>query len=524
MQTGAIRRYDIGTGKELPALRGHTHWINSLLFADGGKTLIVAGWGHVILRYDIASGKRLPDAGGYGGSLRADRSPDGTLIAAGDTTGLLELLDGSTGQRVRLLRDSGGSGTSGVAFSPDGRILASGHGDGRLCLWEPRTGKLVREIELGKPVKGQPIWFEELVFTPDSHALALSARGIGMRMVEVETGKTIWDDPGGAGNIAFHADGQLAVTGGWDDQLSVRDAATGKVQSSAPAKRRPVDDIAIAPDGRLAATGHHDGFVCLRDPATGAVRKEWQAHDPGQVTWGVAFGPGGIWLSTAGDRTVKVWDTPTGKLLHKFEGHTSRAYAVRFAPDGKSLLSYSMDLTGYVWEVRPALDPAQKRTTEQLWGDLKGEPEAAFRAVWLAVSDPKAPELFGKKLPSTPKPDAETFKKLVGELASDEFPTRESAEKELAKFGPAAFTLAKKARADSDSPEVRMRLDRVMKAWTEAVLGPEVWRQKRAVVAMELAGTDDARKLLARWAADAPGTTLSDDAARAVKRLEMRGK
>ena len=41
---------------------------------------------------------------------------------------------------------------------------------------------------------------------------------------------------------------------------------------------------------------------------------------------------------------------------------------------------------------------------------------------------------------------------------------------------------------------------------------------------MELAGTDEARKLLARWAADAPGTTLSDDAAEALKRMEMREK
>jgi hypothetical protein len=88
----------------------------------------------------------------------------------------------------------------------------------------------------------------------------------------------------------------------------------------------------------------------------------------------------------------------------------------------------------------------------------------------------------------------------------------------------AAFALARKARADSDSPEVRTRLDRVMKGWTEGAFAPEVWRRKRAVVAMELDGTEEARKLLARWAADAPGTTLSDDAAAALKRMVLRGK
>ena len=174
---------------------------------------------------------------------------------------------------------------------------------------------------------------------------------------------------------------------------------TGKAESvAATTGRHVIDDIAVSPDGKLLATGHHDGFVCLRDPATGAVRKEWQAHEPGQVTWGVSFGPGGIWLATAGDRTVKVWDTLTGTLLRKFEGHTSRAWSAKFSRDGRTLLSTSLDLTGYVWEVPPALGQKDRRTTEQLWDDLNGKPEAAFRAVWLAAADPQTPEFFGKKL------------------------------------------------------------------------------------------------------------------------------
>ena len=300
--------------------------------------------------------------------------------------------------------------------------------------------------------------------------------------------------------------------------------ATGKVQTSTPSGRNVTDDLAITPDGKLMATGHHDGFVCLRDPVSGAVRKEWQAHEPGQVAWSVSFGPGGIWLASAGDRTVKVWDTLTGKELRKFEGHTSRAWFVQFAADGRTALSGSMDLTGYVWDVCPRLGPTEARTTEQLWDDLIGEPEAAFRAVWLAAADPKAPELFGKKMPSPTKLDAERFEKLVTQLSSEEFQEREAAERELAKLGSAALTLMRKARADSDSQEVRTRLDRVIKDLTENPFAPEAWRCKRAVVAMELAGTDEARKLLARWAADAPGTTLSDDAAAALKRMEERGK
>jgi RNA polymerase sigma factor (sigma-70 family) len=522
---GVIYRIDLATGKELPPLKGHTSWVNSLLFADQGNTLVTAGWSHAVLRFDLATGKAIADAGGYVGYLNVDRSPDGGLMAAADYTGLVELLDGKTGKRIRLLQESGKPAATRVAFAPDGTLLATGHQDGRIRLWESSTGKLAREIELGKPVKERSAWFEALVFTADGKSIASCARGFGLRLNEVETGKSLWDDPGGEGKIAFLPSGRRLVTGGWDDKLTTRDIRTGKPELvAATTGRHVIDDIAVSPDGRLLATGHHDGFVCLRDPATGAVRKEWQAHEPGQVTWGVAFGPGGIWLATAGDRTVKVWDTLTGTLLRKFEGHTSRAWSPKFSRDGRTLLSTSLDLTGYVWEVPPALGKKDERTTEQLWDDLNGKPEAAFRAVWLAAADPAAPELFGKKLPSPPKPDVEQFKKLVEGLSSSEFREREAAEKALTAFGPAAIGLAKKARADSDSQEVRTRLDRVMKGWTESALDPEVWRRKRAVVALELAGTEEARNLLARWAADAPGTMLSDDAAGALQRMEGRGR
>ena len=123
-------------------------------------------------------------------------------------------------------------------------------------------------------------------------------------------------------------------------------------------------------------------------------------------------------------------------------------------------------------------------------------------------------------MPASMKPDPARFKKLVGDLASAEFPTREAAEKALAKFGPAALTLARQARSGSDSDEVRTRLDRVIKGWTHGAFTPENWRRRRAIVAMELANTAQSRALLKRWAADAPGTVLSDDAAAALKRLE----
>jgi WD40 repeat protein len=45
------------------------------------------------------------------------------------------------------------------------------------------------------------------------------------------------------------------------------------------------------------------------------------------------------------------WDVTTGKQLHSFTGHTARINSVEFSPDGKTLLSSSMDETLILWDV-----------------------------------------------------------------------------------------------------------------------------------------------------------------------------
>jgi hypothetical protein len=303
--------------------------------------------------------------------------------------------------------------------------------------------------------------------------------------------------------------------------MHVRDAATGTARTTAAVARHGANDIAISPDGRLVATCHHDGFVCLRDPETLAVVREWEAHPKGDVAWGVSFGPGGVWLASAGGRAVAVWDTATGTLLRRFDGHIGRALSARFAADGRTVLSDSLDSTGLVWDVRPRLGPADARTPQQLWDDLGGEPRAAFRAVWLAAAEPGCVPLFRDKLPpvpSAPPPAPARIKALVADLDSPEFKTREAAEKAIAALGPSAREAVRKARDAADSPEVRDRLGRVLRGWAAVRLTADEWRQKRAVLAMELAGTAEARELLKTWAGGAGGAVLTEDARAALLR------
>lgn len=54
------------------------------------------------------------------------------------------------------------------------------------------------------------------------------------------------------------------------------------------------------------------------------------------------------------DEMIRVWDMQTGQLLERFEGHTNSVYSVAFSPNGRSIVSGSLDMTLKVWDLSPA--------------------------------------------------------------------------------------------------------------------------------------------------------------------------
>jgi WD40 repeat protein len=66
----------------------------------------------------------------------------------------------------------------------------------------------------------------------------------------------------------------------------------------------------------------------------------------------IAWSPEGRRLaSPSSDRTVRVWDTETGKLLHVLSGHDGIIYSAAWSPDGKLIASGSEDNSITLWHV-----------------------------------------------------------------------------------------------------------------------------------------------------------------------------
>jgi len=66
----------------------------------------------------------------------------------------------------------------------------------------------------------------------------------------------------------------------------------------------------------------------------------------------LAFLPDGVrFVSGSADKTVKLWDSASGRLIRSFDGHENQVLCVAVSPDGKYIASGSQDRTVRVWDV-----------------------------------------------------------------------------------------------------------------------------------------------------------------------------
>jgi RNA polymerase sigma factor (sigma-70 family) len=556
---GAVRLWELGTGKQVGKLPANANMVLALAFSPDGKALASANGGSVIHLRDLSTGRpRLPLEGHEELISSVAWSPDGRAAATHSWDGTVRLWDAGTGKELRRLNVRGGDGAdialprsvlAAVSFSPDGKLVAATRGDEAVLLWDVRTGKQAGRYP-----------GERFAFSPDGKWIACSGRG---RAVAVNRGvlhlydratgtkvRELWGHHTPISWLTFSHDSRTLISAGlafWSDTagretsfLRVWDVATGEERRGLSAEATRMRSLwgfsteatqvqALSPDGRTwASTTRRGETIKLGEVATGGWRGDLSGH--AEHVYAVAFSPDGRLLASASmDGTVRLWELPDGKEVARLEGHRGWVLSVAFSPDGRRLLSGGADATALVWDVSRfaarARPPASLTAAEleRCWVDLGGDARAAYRAAARLLSSPGAAAgLLGARLRPAAGVDGNRLDRLIAELGSDQFAARERATEELAKLGELAEPALRKALGGERDLEVKRRIRRLLDASGKGKLTPETTRQVRAAEVLEWLGAAEPRRLLEALAKGAPEAPLTREAGAALERLRKR--
>jgi WD40 repeat protein len=283
-------------------------------------------------------------------------SPDGQVVAAGTFDGAVWLIDGTSGQELKVL-EGAGQPVHSLVFSPDGRTLAvSVFGQPSIALWDvrpagdagpmpqppppenpkpPAQGPAPRRLAQFQGAYGPgPIAYS-------SDGRTLYARFQGILRLDAQTGKERQPNPvivPDAYTFVLSGDGKVLVTiNGTESAVRVRNPQTGELIRTLEGHTAKVTSLAVNADGQTVVS-LGDSTVRVWDADTGKERLT--LDQPPQETANLAVSPDGKWVALIGRKnpTVELVDTTGGRPREKLliPPEFSPAY-VAFSPDGKAL-------------------------------------------------------------------------------------------------------------------------------------------------------------------------------------------
>lgn len=284
-----LRIWDLNICQEQKVITGHNDSVNSIAITPDNQYAITASSDHTLRLWELSSGTPLKSFENSDGSVKwVSITADGKRIVSLANeitiwdlrTGLFKQFENRTEANIAALS------------SKDNLTLWGGR---EIITLDLNTGKevehLTKDVDFEDRNPGDAIGF-----TLNEDRLIFSSHG----------NVVVWD---------YQTGNKIAVLRGWNDYMSA---------------------IAIAPDGKICASTVGK-FITLWDFKTYNYLRQITGHT-GEVKSLIISANGQYLVSTSDDKTIRIWEFPSGKEVLRFTGESS-IVSCALSPDGKTIVA-----------------------------------------------------------------------------------------------------------------------------------------------------------------------------------------
>lgn len=274
-----------------------------------------------------------------------------------DPTGA-HIASGSMDRNILLWQTSGDCANYGqlsghksavldLHWSRDSQVVYSASADAHIASWNVETGERIR----------RHVGHEEVI-----NCLDVSKRGEEFLVSGGDDGTIgIWDPRSKQAidyietsypvtAVCLAEAGNELYSGGIDNDIRVWDLRAKKESYTLTGHTDTVSSLALSPDSQTLLSNSFDSTVRTWDvrpfaPPNRAVRVfdgavAGREQNLIRACWD---GEGARIAAGGADGTATVWESKSGKMLHKLPGHKGSVNDVRISPDGSMILSASTD-------------------------------------------------------------------------------------------------------------------------------------------------------------------------------------
>ena len=308
-------------------------------FASGGADRAIRIWSFHLNQLQLYSGRVASESSGA-------FSPKNSLLATGNTEGIISLWDMRKGCLLRSFHGPKGCRVNSCAFDTTGSTLATGFADGWLRFWNIENGRMIRAW------KANQYWVTSVAYQPQGKLIATGGSDGSVKLWDLRTGKMKRDIGFGEQTwaLAFSPKGNKIAIG------TINDADTAAIWDF---KRDQLTmlplvanaySIAFDHTGSIVATGDDKACVTLWNAKTGCKLSELLGHHG--IVNALAFNPVNDILASGGtDTVVKLWRYNKKSAVCSLLGHDDSVVCLAFQRDGCRLASISLDGSTGIWNI-----------------------------------------------------------------------------------------------------------------------------------------------------------------------------